>query len=146
MKRHDYGLYAFTGGLILLVLQFLILAFNTISGTPPMGESVFVYVEQITFIGFVSQLWSSLVGTILLVVLYIRRIIKGHEAMLLLVGAILWVIQFMNMYDTSYDMKKFIFRYIIGVVGIILIVVTAFYEAYYIKRIESPDSDANTKE
>ena len=144
MKRHDYGLYAFTGGLILLVLQFLILAFNTLSGTPPMGENVFVYSEPVTLITFVSQLWSSLFGTVLLVVLYVRRIIKGHEAMLLLVGAILWVIQFMNLYDTSYDLKKFIFRYIIGVVGVILIVVTAFYEAYYIKRIEGSDTD--TKE
>lgn len=144
MKRHDYGLYAFTGGLILLVLQFLILAFNTLSGTPPMGENVFIYAEPVTLITFVSQLWSSLFGTALLVVLYVRRIIKGHEAMLLLVGALLWVIQFMNLYDTSYDLKKFIFRYIIGVVGIILIVVTAFYEAYYIKRIEGSDTD--TKE
>ncbi|MBE6734257.1 MAG: hypothetical protein E7563_02790 [Ruminococcaceae bacterium] len=140
-RRHDYGLYAFTGGLILLVIQFLVIAFNTLSGNSPMGDSVFVYTEQITFMGFISQLWSSLFGTILLVVLYIRRIIKGHEAMLLLVGAILWVIQFMNLYDTAYDLNKFIFRYIIGVVGVILIVITAFYEAYYIKRIEGSDSD-----
>lgn len=141
MKRHDYGLYAFTGGLILLVVQFLILAFNTLSGTPPLNEEVFVFVEQVTFVDFISKLWASLAGTILLIALYIRRLIKGHEAMLVLVGAILWVIQFMNLYDTAYDLKKFMLRYIVGIIGILLIVVTVFYEAYYIKRIERPQSD-----
>ena len=33
MKRHDYGLYFFSVGLIVLVIQFLIILFNAVNGT-----------------------------------------------------------------------------------------------------------------
>ncbi|MBQ8000252.1 MAG: hypothetical protein IJ298_03435 [Ruminococcus sp.] len=141
MKRHDYGLYAFSAGLILLVIQFLIITFNALNGTTPFTDDVFVYAEQITFIDVISSIWACLAGTVLLVVLFIRRFIKGHEAMLVLVGALLWVIQMFNMYESTYELKSFLLHYIIGIIGIFLIIVTGFYEAYYIKRIESPDNN-----
>lgn len=141
MKRHDYGLYAFTGGIILLVIQFLIITFNALNGTTPFEEMVFVYVENVTFTDVISAVWSSLLGTVLLIALYIRRFIKGHEAMLVLVGALLWVIQLFNLYDPTYDLKKFLLHYILAVIGIILIIVTGFYEAYFIKRMEHSDND-----
>ncbi len=139
MRRHDYGLFLFSGGLILLVIQFLIILFNAINGTSPLDEMVFVYVEKVTFTDVISAIWSSLLGTVLLTVLYIRRFMKGREAILVLVGALLWVIQIMALYDSSYDLAKFLLHYIIGIVGIVLIVATALCEAYYIKRIESSD-------
>ncbi len=141
MKRHDYGLFAFTGGVAILVIQFLIILFNAINGTTSLDENVFVYAEQVTFVDVISLIWASLAGTVLLIVLYIRRFIKGHEAMLVLVGALLWVIQLFNLYDPSYDLKKFAIHYVPAFVGILLIVATGFYEAYYIKRMEHSDTD-----
>ncbi len=142
MKRHDYGLYAFSGGLVVLVIQFLIIIFNAINGTTPFDEYVFIYVEQVTFLDVISSIWASLVGTVLLVALYIRRFIKGHEAMLVLAGALLWIVQLFNLYDPAYDLKKFILNYILAFIGILLIVVTGFYEAYFIKRMERSDTDS----
>lgn len=134
MKRHDYALFVFSGGLILLVIQFLIILFNTLNGTNPLDETVFLFAEEISFVDVLTAIWPSLVGTVLLIVVYFRRFIKGPDAMLVLVGAILWFIQLLNLYDTAYDTRKFILHYILGVVGFVLIVITGFWEAYTIKR------------
>lgn len=139
MRRHDYGLFFFSGGLILLVIQFLIILFDALSGASPFAEMVFVYAEKVTFLDVISTIWASLFGTVLLIVLYVRRFTKGREVILVLVGALLWVIQLFSLYSSEYDLKKFILHYIIGIIGIVLIVMTAFYEAYYIKRIDSSE-------
>lgn len=141
MKRHDYGLYAYTLGIILLVIQFLVIVFKALNGTLHADDGVFVYVENVNFLDVISKIWGSLLGTLLLIVLYVRRFIKGHEAMLVLVGALLWVIQLFNLYEPSYDLRQFLIKYILGIAGIVFIVITGFYDAYYIKRMDHSDSD-----
>lgn len=141
MKRHDYGLFTFTGGIGLLIIQFLMIVFNVVNGVSPFNDNVFVYVEQVTFLDVVSSVWASLVGTVLLIALYIRRFIKGHEAVLVLVGALLWIIQLFNFYESTVDIKAFTIHYILGIIGIFFILITGFYEAYYIKRMENTDTD-----
>lgn len=139
MKRHDYGLYFFSASLIVLVIQLLVILFKTMNGTLSLDENVFVFVEEIKLADVLSTLWPSLLGTLLLIVLYIRRFIKGNEAMLVLVGGIMWVIQILNLYEQNYDLKAFILRYILAIIGIVLVFATGLYEAYVIKRYESTE-------
>ena len=139
MKRHDYGLYFFSASLIVLVIQLLVILFKTMNGTLSLDENVFVFVEEIKLADVLSTLWPSLLGTLLLIVLYIRRFIKGNEAMLVLVGGIMWVIQILSLYEQNYDLKAFILRYILAIIGIVLVFATGLYEAYVIKRYESTE-------
>lgn len=140
MKRHDYGLYFFSVGLIVLVIQFLIILFNAVNGTLSLDENVFVFAEEIKIADVLSTVWSSLLGTVLLIALYIRRFIKGNEAMLVLVGGILWVIQIISLYESGYELKAFILHYILGIIGVALVFATGLYEAYVIKRYESSEN------
>lgn len=137
MKKHDFGLFFFSGGLVLLVIQFLVILFKTLNGTLSLDDSVFVFVEEIKLADVISTIWPSLFGTVLLLVLYIRRFIKGKEAMLVLVGGILWVIQILNLYEADYELTNFLLRYILGIIGIVLVFATGLYEAYVIKRYEN---------
>ncbi len=137
MKKHDFGLFFFSGGLVLLVIQFLVILFKTLNGTLSLDDSVFVFVEEIKLADVISTIWPSLFGTVLLLVLYIRRFIKGKEAMLVLVGGILWVIQLLNLYEADYELTNFLLRYILGIIGIVLVFATGLYEAYVIKRYEN---------
>ncbi len=140
MKRHDYGLYFFSVGLIVLVIQFLIILFNAVNGTLSLDENVFVFAEEIKIADVLSTVWSSLLGTVLLIALYIRRFIKGNETMLVLVGGILWVIQIISLYESGYELKAFILHYILGIIGVALVFATGLYEAYVIKRYESSEN------
>lgn len=140
MKRHDYGLYFFSAGLIVLVIQFLIILFNAVNGTLSLDENVFVFAEEIKIADVLLTVWSSLLGTVLLIALYIRRFIKGNEAMLVLVGGILWVIQIISLYESGYELKVFILHYILGIIGVALVFATGLYEAYVIKRYESSEN------
>ena len=140
MKRHDYGLYFFSAGPIVLVIQFLIILFNAVNGTLSLDENVFVFAEEIKIADVLSTVWSSLLGTVLLIALYIRRFIKGNEAMLVLVGGILWVIQIISLYESGYELKAFILHYILGIIGVALVFATGLYEAYVIKRYESSEN------
>ena len=135
MKKHDFGLFFFSGGLVLLVIQFLVILFKTLNGTLSLDDSFFV--EEIKLADVISAIWPSLFGTVLLIVLYIRRFIKGKEAMLVLVGGILWVIQLLNLYEADYELTNFLLRYILGIIGIVLVFATGLYEAYVIKRYEN---------
>lgn len=139
MKRRDYGLYFFSAGLIILVVQFLVILFKALNGTLSLDENVFVFVEDIKLSDVLTTVWTSFAGTVLLIAMYIRRFIKGKEAMLVLVGGIMWLVQILTLYEPSYDLKAFIFRYILGIIGIVLIFATGLYEAYVIKRYETSD-------
>ncbi len=122
MKRKSIGQFLFTVGIILIVIQTLILVFNIINGTmPDTRNEQFVFVEDITFMKFISTTGAGIAGTLLLMAVYVRRALKGPDATLTIVGLLLWIVQFISLYDTSVELGKFLLSYIIGIVGFVIV-------------------------
>lgn len=139
MKKH-YSLLTFAGGLLLLVIQLLALVFKFVTGDDYDTEIVFAVAKDNSLEAFISEFWSGVIGSIMLIVLFIRRISKGPEAMLTLVGVLLWVIQILSMYE-SQMLSSFILSYLIGIIGVILVGIAALYDAYVTKSKSSDDTD-----
>ncbi len=133
-----YGLIFFGAGLLLLIIQFLLLAFQFVNGDMSTTTEVFTAAtEESGFKEFISLFWSGLIGSLMLTVLFIRRITKGPEVMLTLVGVLLWVIQILSRYE-SQKLLDFALVYLFGVVGIALVGIAALCDAYIVKS-KNPD-------
>ncbi len=129
MKKSNFGQICYTVGLLLLVIQLLILLFNYINGSMPFSnDEPIVFVEEITFSGVISTCWSGIAGTVLLVALFVRRIMKGSDGMLTLVGSVLWFVQLISLYDVSYSLRRFALNYILGIVGVVFVTVVGFVD------------------
>lgn len=133
-----YGLLFFGAGLLLLIIQFLMLAFQFINGDLNATEVFSVATEESGFKEFITLFWSGFIGSLMLVVLFIRRLTKGPEAMLTLVGALLWVIQILSRYE-SQKFLDFILLYIFGILGIGFVGIAALCDAYIIKSKNSDE-------
>lgn len=142
MKKKNYVLIVFACGLLFLFIQFFIFAFQFINGDTGDAVVVFSSGEEGGFGSFFSDYWWSIAGTLLLTGLIVRRITKGPEAMLTLVGVLLWAVQIFSLYE-SQELLKFILSYIIGIIGISLVSIAGFYDAYLIKTQDSDDNDEN---
>ncbi len=140
MKK-NYGIYFFAGGLLLVIIQLLIFVFGYLNSDPYSTELV-VYVAQDATLGdFLSEYWAGIIGTVLLLALFVRRLSKGPEAMMVLVGALLWVIQLLSMHNAELPLNSFISQHIVGIIGTIGIAVAGFFDAYLIKSGASADQD-----
>ena len=145
--KRKIGIYFFAGGLLLVILQFVTLITKYINYDSYIGDQI-VYVAKDLSIGdFLSNYWSGLVGTLLLIVIFFRRLSRGPEAMMVLVGALLWVIQILSMHNAELPLIDFIMQYFIGIMGIAGVAIAGFYDAYLIKSQapEEPDGEYNTK-
>lgn len=138
MKK-KYGALLFSAGVLLLVVQFLILAFRYINGDISNAELIISVESEINFKTFISEFWSGLAGCLLLVYLIVRRITKGPDVMLTLVGVFLWVIQLLRRYE-SQSVADFVIAYLIGIVGTATVAVAALFDLYAIKG-HNPDDD-----
>lgn len=135
MKK-DYSVYFFGIGLVFIVIQMLILGFGYLNPNEMKNYEQFAIIEETTFKSIVSDIWSGVAGTLLLMVLFVRRILKGPEAMLLLVGVMLWVIQILNLRTPDMGLTDLVLKYIMGSIGIVFTAISAFYDAYIIKGKE----------
>lgn len=135
MKRRDYGKYLFTAGLILFVVQFLIILTNILNGDLYSDEQ-FVVVQEITFIGVIKEIWSSVLGIVLLIYVYLRRFLKLPDPMLELVGAMLWIIQILSLHTEGTPLLDFALKYIFGVLGIVCIGLTAVSDSVYLSKLK----------
>ena len=140
MKR-NYSLYFLAGGLLLVTIQLLVFLFGFLNPDTYNPEVIFSSAEEVTFGDFLSKHWSGIIGTILLICLFVRRLSKGPEAMLVLVGALLWVIQILSLHNPDAPLGDFIVKYIIGIVGTLGVAVSGFYDAYLIKSSGEADKD-----
>lgn len=144
MKK-NYSLYFLAGGLLLVTIQLLIFLFGFLNPDTYNPEVIFSSAEEATFGDFISEHWSGIIGTILLISLFIRRLSKGPEAMLTLVGALLWVIQILSLHNPDAPLSNFIFQYIIGIIGTFGVAISGFYDAYLIKISGEDTSDREDK-
>lgn len=139
--RRDYSLYFFGFGLVFIVIQMLIIGFGYLNPDQLSNFEQFAIVEEMTFKTIVSDIWSGVTGTLLLMVLFVRRMLKGPEAMLVLVGVMLWVIQILNLRTPEMGLTDLALEYLMGVIGIVLTSISALYDTYIIKSTEGNSYD-----
>ncbi|MBQ4569229.1 MAG: hypothetical protein IJA62_04160 [Ruminococcus sp.] len=140
MKK-NYGIYFFAGGLLLVTIQLLIFVFGYLNSDPYSVEQI-IYVAQESSLGdFLSEYWAGIIGTVLLLVLFVRRLSKGPEAMMVLVGALLWVIQLLSLHSAEQPLGGFIAQYFVGIAGIVGVAVAGFFDAYLIKSAAPLEND-----
>ncbi len=140
MKK-NYGIYFFAGGLLLVTIQLLIFVFGFLNSDPYSAEQIFYVAKDLTLGDFISAHWSGLIGTLLLLVLFVRRLSKGPEAMMVLVGVLLWVIQLLSKHNAELPLNNFIVQYIVGIIGTIGVAVAGIYDAYLIKGQSPKEPD-----
>ncbi len=138
--RKNRGVYFFSSGLLLLTLQLLMYVFNYINGDNYNPDQIIYVAQEVSLGAFLKLYWAAFLGTIVLMVLFVRRLSKGPEAMMVIVGVLLWVIQILGMYDSQVLLKDFIFQNIVPILGMACMSVAACYEAYLIKS-EAPKDD-----
>ena len=136
--KNKSSLFAFSGGLFLLVVQFLILTFQYVNGDMSGSEQIFFVEQNISFTDYLSQYWSGLSGCLMFLYLYIRRITKGPDVLLMMVGVLLWIIQILGRYE-SQQILDFILTYLLGIIGIVLVAIVACFDAYAMKNNGSDD-------
>ena len=141
MKK-DYSVYFFAVGLVFIVIQMLIIGFGYLNPNEMNNYEQFAIIEETTFKSVVSDIWSGVAGTLLLMVLFVRRILKGPEAMMLFVGVMLWIIQILNLRTPEMGLIDLALKYLMGSIGIALTAISAFYDAYIIK---GKDRNQNNK-
>ncbi|MBR3971699.1 MAG: hypothetical protein IKJ83_02285, partial [Ruminococcus sp.] len=73
--RRDYSLYFFGFGLVFIVIQMLIIGFGYLNPDQLSNFEQFAIVEEMTFKTIVSDIWSGVTGTLLLMVLFVRRML-----------------------------------------------------------------------
>lgn len=139
MKHRNYSLYFLAGGLLLVTIQLLIYIFGYVNGESLYQQDIIVVVQEKDLGDVISEIWAGILGTVLLMVLFVRRLSKGPEAMMVLVGALLWVIQILGMYSSDVSLGTFFFTHIVGIFGTLGVAVSGFYDAYLIKSTETRD-------
>ncbi len=140
MKK-NYGIYFFAGGLLLVTIQLLIFIFAYLNSDSYSTEQIFYVAKDLSLGDFISQYWSGLVGTFLLIVLFVKRLSHGPEAMMVLVGALLWIIQLLSKHNAELPLSNFITQYIVGIIGTIGVAVAGFFDAYLIKSQAPNESE-----
>lgn len=133
MKR-NYSLYFLGIGMVAFVIQMLIIGFGYLDNNQLSTLEQFVVVEETTFKTIISDIWAGVIGTLLLMILFVRRMLKGPEAMLVLVCVMLWIVQILKLRTPDMGLTDVVLKYIVGVIGLVFTTVAAFRDAYIIKN------------
>ena len=133
MKR-NYSLYFLGIGMVAFVIQMLIIGFGYLDNNQLSTLEQFAVVEETTFKTIISEIWAGVIGTLLLMILFVRRMLKGPEAMLVLVCVMLWIVQILKLRTPDMGLTDVVLKYIVGVIGLVFTTVAAFRDAYIIKN------------
>ena len=108
------GMYA--AGLLCLTVQVLIFAFEYI-------------VEALGFADYIINNGASVAGLILLVTLFIRRREIGLDVVLTVIGMLLWVVQFVQVFRRdSVEIIDCIISCSVGFAGVLLVLMGLIFE------------------
>ncbi|MBE6737928.1 MAG: hypothetical protein E7566_04680 [Ruminococcaceae bacterium] len=141
MKRLPWGLYFFSAGLLLLVMQFFVILFGYVNNDYGVTTEQFAILEEVTFFDVLKDIWSGIAGILLFIFLYVRRFVKGPDTLMMLVGIMLWVIQILALRDETASIPSMFIKYIIGIVGILLVVIATLIDVYMQKNESDEDND-----
>lgn len=145
--KHKIGLYLYGAGLLLLIIQFLVLVFGYVNNDMTVTEQfVIVEEEEKTFFGNFKEVWWSVAGTLVLMVLFVRRFVKGCDALMVLVGVMLWAIQILSLRPEGAEVFTLVRQYPLGVIGGILVAISVLADVYVTKTSEKQDTDVVNKE
>lgn len=134
MKRLPWGLYFFSAGLLLLIVQFLVILFGYVNNDYNVTTEQFAILEEITFFDVIKDIWSGIAGVLLFIVLFVRRFVKGPDALMMLVGIMLWVIQILALRGENAEITSVIMRFLIGIIGLVLILIATLIDVHLQKR------------
>ena len=92
--------FVYAGALIALVIELLFIINSYFENTLYVFRGIEASVlepvidkSQPDFAGMISLMWSSIIGTVALVILFVYRLIKGASALFELLSTALWGIQ-----------------------------------------------------
>ena len=135
--KQKIALYSFSAGLLLLTVQFLVIIFGFINNDLGATDEPFALVEEQSFFDVIGTIWSGLAGVLLLIVMYVRRFVKGPDSLMMLVGIMLWVIQILTLRDEGMEVSALLIKYILGIIGLALVVVATIVDMYLTKNMSS---------
>lgn len=132
--------FVYAGALIALVIELLFIINGYFENTLYIFRGIEASVlepvidkSQPDFAGMISLLWSSIIGTVSLGILFVYRLIKGASALFELLSTALWGIQLYFLFEASkpyldinmagYNIFSFIWAYILAFLGIIAMLV-----------------------
>lgn len=142
MKR-NFGFYAFCTGVLLLVVQFLIILFSFVNGDYMSAEPFAVLdASQLNGPGFmdiITSMWSGIVGTLLLIGLFVRRLIKGPDFALVVVGIMLWIIQILSIRAEGEGFVELLKASPIGFVGMAIVLISLVVDIYVVRTYTNTD-------
>ncbi len=137
--KNNLTKYAFLVGLIGMIIEVLLIILKGIEGN--MIAEEFVFVEQDTsFMKIVMDNWAAVAGTILALVIFFVRVLKGAEPILELVSVMLWGVQLLSKYEPEILFGEYLLSHIVGVVGILCILAVSVVDMVDYKK-SSRDSE-----
>ena len=140
--KHKIGLYLYGAGLLLLIIQFLVLVFGYVNNDMTVTEQfVIVEEEEKTFFDNFKEVWWCVAGTLVLMVLFVRRFVKGCDALMVLVGVMLWAIQILSLRPEGAEAFTLVRQYPLGVIGGILVAISVMADVYVAKTSEHQDKN-----
>lgn len=115
--KNNLTKYGFLLGLIGVVIEVLLIILKAIEEN--MIAQEFVYVEQkVSLFSILSDNWAAVLGTLLALVLFFVRVLKGPEAILELLSVMLWGVHLLSKYDSEVMIGEYALSHIVGLVGI----------------------------
>lgn len=120
-------------GLMALVIQLLLLINNVISGTLYTHE-IITSGTKLTFWGFLGTTWYGILGTLLLIAMFVLRLKRGQDIFPELFGVCLWVVQIISLYSKGMPVHTFLLEYLIGIIGIVILLVAEVFDFIVAKR------------
>jgi len=142
--KRQYGLCFYGAGFALLLIQFLVILFGYVNNEVQQSTEQFAIVENLTFWDIIQDIWSGVAGILLLIALFVHRVIKGPDVMMVLVGVMLWVIQILTLRTEEMRLSDLFSNYALAIIGIVLVVVSVLLDVYFLKFSEE-DADKKNK-
>ena len=144
MKR-PYGLYFYTAGMALLTIQFLVILFSFVNNDMNQTELFVVDTGDPTFMDTLKQIWWGIAGLLVFVVMFVRRFVKGPDALWTLIGIMLWVIQILSLRTEGMEIAGLLGKYFLGIAGVAFAAISAIIDIYNIKRTSHSGEDSTDK-
>ncbi len=141
MKRLPWGIYFFSAGLLLLLMQFFVILFGYVNNDYGVTTEQFAILEEITFMDVMRDIWSGIAGILLLIFLFVRRFVKGPDTLMMLVGIMLWVIQILTLRDQNAAITEMLMKYILGIAGLVLVLVATLVDVYVQKNASDEEDN-----
>lgn len=146
--------FVYAGALIALVIELLFIINGYFENTLYVFRGIeasalepVIDKSQPDFAGMISLMWSSIIGTVALVILFVYRLIKGASALFELLSTALWGIQLYFLFEASkpyldinmagYNIFSFIWAYILAFLGIIAMLVVVICDFLTHKKNKS---------